>query len=78
MKNCYVNPKITERDNFNVGSCFNNQKLLEYQKDMLLVNKITQDRENEIRKHFISSLKSIIFWLLIMAIIWFVLISIVE
>ncbi len=77
MKNCYVNPKITERDNFNIGSCFNNQKLLEYQKDMLFVKKLTDNRESGVRRHLIAAVKSIILWVLIMLFFWFVLILIV-
>lgn len=74
MKNCYVNHKITERERYNVGGCFNNEKLLEYQRDMQLVRELMSNREKQTFKMIRNAVLSVVAWGILMIIIWFFLI----
>jgi hypothetical protein len=71
MKNCYVNPKITERESYNVGSCFNNVRLLEYQKDMQLVRELISNREKQTYRMIRNAVVGVVAWGVLMIIIWF-------
>lgn len=71
MKNCYANPKLTERESFNVGSCYSNSKLLEYQKDMQFVKRLMSDREKQAEKMIKHAVYAVLGWGILMLIIWF-------
>lgn len=73
MKTCYNNPKTT-RVGYSYGKCFSNMRLLEYQKDQAMVNRLFSERQkvrDKLVKHAVISLLA---WAVIMAVIWFLVI----
>lgn len=73
MKNCYNNPKTT-RVGYSYGKCFSNMRLLEYQKDQDMVNRLFSERQKALYKAIKHAVISLLVWVVIMAVIWFVVI----